>query len=146
VKPITASTTIERPQEELFDLIEDLRRHEAWTDHMLVDWSGDASRVKVRAKTPGPADWLDIETLSVERPSKTVERTTGARGKRISYGTYTLRLLSPSSTEVSFELRIETMPRRERVLAPLLRPYLQRVNDKAMKRLKEHAESLPAPA
>ena len=43
---------------------------------------------------------------------------------------------------MEFELRIETMPRREKVLAPLVKPYLQRVNDKAMKRLKEHAESL----
>jgi len=33
------------------------------------------------------------------------------------------------------------MPRRERILSPLLRPWLQRVNDKAMRRLKDHAES-----
>ena len=142
MKPITATTTIERPQEELYDLIADLRAHEAWTDHMLVDWSGDASRVRVRAAMPGPADWLDIETLELERPSRTVERTTGAKGRRISYGTYTLRSLGPSSSEVTFELRIETMPQREKLLAPVLRPWLQRVNDKAMKRLKEHAESL----
>ena len=142
MKPIVAGVTIDRPQQELFDLIADLRRHEAWTDHMLVDWSGDAMRVRVRSALPGPADWLDIETLTVDRPTRTVERTTGAKGRRISYGTYTLRALSPASTEVSFELRIETMPRRERVLAPVLRPWLQRVNDKAMRRLKEHAESL----
>ena len=141
VKPITASITIERPQEELFDLIEDLRRHEAWTDHMLVEWSGTAERVRVRSALPGPADWLDIQTTSVTPPSETVERTTGAKGKRVSYGTYRLREAGPSSTEVEFELRIETMPRRERVLFPVLRPWLQRGNDRAMRRLKEHAES-----
>ncbi len=141
MKPITAEITVDRPRAELYELIEDLRNHEAWTDHMLVDWSGTAERVRVRSALPGPADWLDIQATSVTPPSETVERTTGARGKRVSYGTYRLRETGPSSTRVEFELRIETMPRRERLLAPLLRPYLQRVNDKAMRRLKEHAES-----
>ena len=141
MKPIVARTTISRPRADLFDLIADLRNHEAWTDHMLVSWSGTAERVRVKSAVPGPADWLDIQTTSVTPPSETVERTTGAKGKRISYGTYRLTERDPSTTDVEFELRIETMPRRERVLAPLLRPWLQRVNDKAMRRLKEHAES-----
>ena len=110
---------------------------------MLVDWSGDAKRVRVRAKMPGPADWLDIETLVGRAPGR--RRSSGRRARRAS-GSPTGRTrsapLAPSSTEVAFELRIETMPRREKVLAPLVKPYLQRVNDKAMKRLKEHAESL----
>lgn len=143
MKPITASITVERPREELFDLLADLRNHEPFTDHMLVDWSGSAERVRVRSALPGPADWLDIETLELDRPSRTVERTTGARGKRVSYGTYTLEEAGPSSTHVTFELRIETMPARERVLAPLLRPWLRRVNEKAMRRLKEHVEPAP---
>ena len=141
MKPITATITVDRPRAELYELIEDLRNHEAWTDHMLVDWSGTAERVRVRSAVPGPADWLDIETISTTPPSETVERTTGAKGKRISYGTYRLREAGPSSTDVEFELRIETMPRREKLLAPLLGPYLRRVNAKAMRRLKEHAES-----
>lgn len=141
MKPITARITISRPREELYALIEDLRNHEAWTDHLLVEWSGSAERVRVRSALPGPKDWLDIQTTSVTPPSETVERTTGAKGKRISYGTYRLREAGPSATEVEFELRIETMPRRERVLAPLLRPWLQRGNDRAMRRLKEHAEA-----
>ena len=141
MKPIVARITIDRPQAELYELIEDLRNHEAWTDHMLVDWSGTAERVRVRSAVPGPKDWLDIETQSETPPSETVERTIGAKGKRVSYGTYRLREDAPRSTHVEFELRIETMPRRERVLSPLLRPWLQRVNDKAMKRLKERAEA-----
>ena len=141
MKPIVATITIERPRDELYDLIVDLRNHEAWTDHMLVDWSGTPERVRVRSAVPGPKDWLDIQTTSVTPPSETVERTTGAKGKRVSYGTYRLREDGPSRTEVEFELRIETMPRRERILSPVLRPWLQRVNDKAMARLKEHAES-----
>jgi uncharacterized membrane protein len=140
MQPIVSTITIERPREELYDLILDLRNHEAWTDHILVDWSGTDRRVRVRSALPGPKDWLDIEAQTETRPSETVERTVGAGGKRVSYGTYRLRELGPSSTEVSFELRIEKMPRRESALGFLVRPYLQRGNDKAMRRLKEHAE------
>jgi hypothetical protein len=53
VKPITVTTTVERPREELFDLIADLRNHEAWTDHMLADWSGAPERVRARSAVPG---------------------------------------------------------------------------------------------
>jgi uncharacterized protein YndB with AHSA1/START domain len=141
MKPIVATTTVERPRAELFELIRDLRNHEAWTDHMLVDWSGTDERVRVRAALPGPKDWVDIETTEVVPPSKTVERTTGAGGKRVSYGTYTLEEAGPSTTHVRFEFRLEQSPRRERLLLPLLRGWLQRGNDKAMRRLKEHAES-----
>lgn len=141
MQPIVATTTVDRPRKELYELIADLRNHEAWTDHMLVDWSGSAERVRVRSAVPGPKDWLDIETTELSAPERTVERTTGAKGKRVSYGIYTLREAGPSSTEVEFELRIETMPRRERLLAPVLRPWLRRVDDRAMARLKEHAEA-----
>ena len=139
MKPIVATTTIDRPRQELFELICDLRNHEAWTDHMLVEWSGTPERVRVKSALPGPEDWLDIETTEIVPPSKTVERTTGAKGKRTSFGTYTLDEVSPSSTRVQFELRMETMPRRERILFPILRPWLQRGNDRAMRRLKDHA-------
>ena len=141
MKPIVATTTIDRPRAEVYDLILDLRNHEAWTDHMLVDWSGTAERVRVRAALPGPKDWVDIETTSVTPPSETVERTTGAGGRRVSYGTYRLREAGPGATHVEFEFRVESMPRREKLLMPLLRGWLQRGNDRAMRRLKEHAES-----
>src|SRR3712207_5853467 len=112
MKPIVATTTIDRPRQELFELICDLRNHDAWTDHMLVEWSGTPERVRVKSALPGPEDWLDIETTEIVAPSKTVERTTGAKGRRTSYGTYLLEELSPSSTRVEFQLQMETMPRR----------------------------------
>ena len=141
MKPIVATIRIDRPRPELFELICDLRNHEAWTDHMLVEWSGTPERVRVRAALPGPKDWVDIETTELVPPSKTVERTTGAGGKRVSYGTYTLEEDGPTATRVTFEFRMERTPRRERLLLPLLRGWLQRGNDKAMRRLKEHAEA-----
>src|SRR5688572_17585315 len=49
MKPIVATITIDRPRQELFDLVCDLRNHEAWTDHMLVEWSGTPERVRVKS-------------------------------------------------------------------------------------------------
>jgi hypothetical protein len=86
-----------------------------------------------------------VATITVDRPRQALFEP-GAKGKRVSYGTYRLREATPSSTEVEFELRIETMPRREKLLAPVLRPWLQRVNDKAMARLKDHASRGDGPA
>ena len=86
MKPIVATTTVDRPRGEVYDLLLDLRNHEAWTDHMLVDWSGTAERVRVRSALPGPKDWVDIETISVTPPSETVERTTGKDGRRCRTG------------------------------------------------------------
>jgi Polyketide cyclase / dehydrase and lipid transport len=141
MKPIAVSTTINRPRGELYVLVEDLRNHEAWTDHMLVDWSGTAERVRCRSALPGPKNWVDIETIETDPPSKTVERTTGAGGKRVSYGTYRLREADPSTTEVEFEIRFESVPLSERLLLPLLRGYLTRGNRRALQRLKEQTES-----
>ena len=140
MKPIVATITVDRPREELFELIRDLRNHEAWTDHMLVDWSGTPEKVRCRSSLPGPKNWVDIETTELDPPSKTVERTTGAGGKRVSYGTYRLRELDPSSTEVEFEIRFESVPLSEKLLLPLLRGYLRRGNQRALERLKEQTE------
>ena len=144
MKPITVSTTINRPRAELYERIADLRNHEAWTDHMLVDWSGTPEKVRCRSSLPGPKNWVDIETTELDPPSRTVERTTGAGGKRVSYGTYRLRELDPSTTEVEFEIRFESVPLSEKLLLPMLRGYLRRGNARALARLKEQAESAPA--
>jgi hypothetical protein len=44
------STVVDRPREEVYDFLEDLANHEAFTDHMMVDWQGGGDRVTVRSK------------------------------------------------------------------------------------------------
>ncbi len=39
MKPITVTTTVPRPREEVFAFLDVLGNHEPFTNHMLVDWS-----------------------------------------------------------------------------------------------------------
>ena len=143
MRPITVSVRVERPREEVFAFLDDLGNHAAFTDHMLVDWTlsgprtGVGARARMRAPLPGPKDWLELEVLTSEAPVRTVEETAGARGRRRTRGTYTLASLPGGATLVRFELAFVQVPLRERLLAPLLRGWLQRANARAMERLPE---------
>ncbi len=137
MKPITVSTVVDRPREEVYDFLFDLRNHEAFTDHMMVDWSGDADRITVRSKF-NRRDVLHIETVDKVRPEKTVEHGVSLGGKRRTSGTYLLAEAAPGRTEVTFEFRYLKAPLRERgPMAPLVRAFLHRLNAQAMRRLQE---------
>ena len=141
MKPVSVSITIDRPRDELFDRLSDLRWHEQFTDHFLVDYSGTADAVRVRTKMPGPAQWADIRSTEKVRPSKLVERGVGAGGKRETQGTYRLEDAGPGRTHVTFELAFIHVPVAERAMGPFLRAYMRRANARAMERLKALAEN-----
>jgi uncharacterized protein YndB with AHSA1/START domain len=138
---VAVSTHVDRPIQEVWDYLDVLANHETFTDHMLTDWSlsgppaGVGAKAHVKANSPGPTDWLDIEVQEVDPPHRSVEQTIGAKGKRKSFGTYTLTE-SGGGTDVQFEIRIVEMPGIERVFAPLTKAWLRRGNQKAMDRLK----------
>ena len=150
MKPITVSVRVDRPREEVFSFLDVLANHEAFTDHMLVDWTlsgpvaGVGARARMRAPLPGPKDWLELEVLESEAPVRTVEETVGANGRRRTRGTYTLDALPGGGTLVRFELAFVEVPGRERMLAPLLRGWLARANATAMARLGETLAQRPA--
>ncbi len=141
MKPATVTVTIDRPREELFALLADLRAHEQFTDHFLVDFTGDADHVRARAKVPGPAQWADITVVDREEPARLVERAVGAGGSRETQGTYRLEPAGAGGTRVTFTFKTLRAPAAERVVAPLLRGYVNRQNARAMQRLKALAES-----
>jgi uncharacterized membrane protein len=147
MKPVTVSTTIARPREEVYDFLLPLPNHESFTDHVLTNWEvlDDAGRhVRVQVNTPGPKQTVEIQALSEERPSKTVERTTGAGGKRRTLGTYRLTEAESGGTHVEFEITWESAPLGDRLTAPLGRAWLKKQNGRAMERLKELMESRTA--
>ena len=127
MKPITVSTVVDRPREEVYEYLDVLANHEAFTDHFLTDWtvsgpaSGVGAKVRVKAKAP----------------ERTVENATSAGGKRRTCGTYTLSELPGNRTLVEFEFGYLSAPAFERPALPLMRPWLRRANEKAMERLAE---------
>jgi ligand-binding SRPBCC domain-containing protein len=152
MKPVTVSTVVDRPQEEVFAFLDVLGNHRAFTDHLLVDWTlsgaeaGVGTHAHMRVKTLGPAQWLDMETLVSEPPSRTVERSVSAGGKRVTTGTYELAPADGGGTLVTFTFRWEQPTRGDRVTAPFVRAFMRRGNGKAMERLKALLEANPQPA
>jgi uncharacterized protein YndB with AHSA1/START domain len=143
MKPITVSTTVPLPREEVYAFLDVLGNHEPFTDHMLTDWTlsgpraGVGARARMRANVPGPQQWADMEVVEARPPERIVERAVGANGARRTRGTYVLADAPGGGTDVRFELVYEAAPPVERLLAPVVRAYLQRGNRKAMERLRE---------
>ncbi len=147
MKPITVSVSIGRPRQEVFDHLNVLANHEAFCDHFLVDWqlsgppAGVGGKVRFRALAPGRSEWAELTVVAVEEPSRTVEETLGAGGRRLSRGTFTLAEAGPDATALTFELALVRSPLYERPMLPLLRPWLAKQNTRAMERLKEQLEA-----
>jgi uncharacterized protein YndB with AHSA1/START domain len=144
MQSVTGSTVIRRPREEVFDYLDDLARHEAFTDHFLVDWRitsessvGVGASARMRARGAGRHPWLEITVVESERPWFTREQGRGGKdGRRRTAGTYRLEEGPGGATAVSFTNEFEPAGLIERLQAPLARAYLRRQNAHALARLK----------
>jgi len=145
---ITVSTTINQPRERVFDVLDDLARHEAFTDHFLVDWTltrerstGVGAGARMRAKGAGRHPWITITVVESVRPERTVEEGRGGKdGRRHTRGIYDLAEAGPRATTVAFTNEFEPAGVIERLQAPLARGYLRRQNARALARLKTMLE------
>jgi hypothetical protein len=149
VKPVTVTIAVPQSREQVFDLIDVLGGHEAFTDHFLVDWetsgprSGVGARARMRVKKPGSPDWLDMEVIAAERPRTTTEESVSAKGRRRTRGTYLLEELPGGGTRISFELAWLEAPVSERLAAPLVRWVVRRNNETSLRRLAEQLRTRP---
>jgi uncharacterized protein YndB with AHSA1/START domain len=137
---VTVSTTIARPRERVFDFLDDLAHHQAFTDHFLVDWTvsrgrstGVGAAARMRAKGAGRHPWVTITVVESRRPERTVEEGRGGKdGRRRTRGIYELADAEPGATKVSLTNEFEPVGLLERVQAPLARSYLRRQNARAL--------------
>jgi uncharacterized protein YndB with AHSA1/START domain len=143
MQSVTVSTTIARPREAVFDHLDDLARHEAFTDHFIVDWSltredsvGVGAGARMRVKGGGRHPWLEITVVESVRPDRTVEHGRGGKDmRRRTKGIYRLEE-ADGATRVSFTNEWEPAGPVERLQAPLARAYLRKQNGRALARLK----------
>jgi len=149
VKPVSVSVEVPNPRQEVYEFLDVLANHEQFTDHFMVDWQlsgperGVGAKVNLRVKATGEKDWTEIEVVEVEPGRRIVEEGTGGSGgKRRTRGTYALDDLPGGGTRITFTLEFLSLPTGERLMGPLQRAYVKRVNGKGMKRL---AERLTAP-
>ena len=138
MKPVTVTTTIDRPREEIYAVLEDLMNHEAFTDHFLTKFERTETGIRVKGK--GGGGWMEITPVD-STPERLVEEGRSGRGmRRRSLGIYELEPRN-GSTVVSFTNEIEPAGVGDRIAAPLIRAYLRKQNGRALERLKEQLEA-----
>jgi Polyketide cyclase / dehydrase and lipid transport len=138
MKPVTVTTTIDRPREEIYAVLEDLMNHEAFTDHFLTSFERTEGGIRVKGK--GGGGWMEITPVE-SSPERIVEEgRSGRGGRRRTRGIYELEPRN-GSTVVSFTNEIEPAGIGDRLMAPVIRAYLRKQNGRAMERLKEQMEA-----
>ncbi len=117
VDPVTVSTTISRPRQEVFEYLADIANHAEFNDHYLVNWHltrvdsyGKGAGARFRIKAPfSRFNWADMAFADVQPPYKIVEHGRGGKFNRIRMlGTYTLSRGPEDTTRVEYTL--ETLP------------------------------------
>ena len=138
MKPVTVSTTIDRPRDEIHAVLEDLMDHESFTDHFLTDFQRTETGIRVKGK--GGGGWMEITAVESTLDRIVEEGRSGRGGRRHTKGIYELTEQN-GSTVVSFTNEIEPAGVGDRIAAPLIRAYLRRQNGRALERLKEQMEA-----
>jgi uncharacterized protein YndB with AHSA1/START domain len=150
VDPITVSTVISAPREQVFDYLQDIANHGEFTDHYLVDWHltridsvGRGAGARFRVKAPGNRfSWADVTLIEVERPHKIVEAGRTGKNNRIrTLGTYELVPAERNSTRVRFTLQTLPATLSDRLIESFgARSWMKRKNARAMRRLRSIIE------
>ena len=150
--PVTVSVDVPQPRADVYAFLDVMANHEAFTDHMLVDWhcsgpaSGVGARAKVTAKAGGRSEPVEFEVVEAEDGRMIKERNIANKGRRVGTGTYVLSDLPGGGTRVEFTYAFERVPAFERPLVPFMRSILRRGNARAMTRLAEQLAARAASA
>jgi uncharacterized protein YndB with AHSA1/START domain len=116
VDPVTVSTTIGRPREEVFDYLADIANHLEFSDHYVkdfhllrVDSYGRGAGARFRVDSPLRDRWGDMTFVEVERPHRIVAFGRGGKFNRVKTTTiFTLDEAPGDATRV--EVMTETEP------------------------------------
>jgi hypothetical protein len=141
MRPVQVSNDVPQAREDVYDFLDVMANHAAFTDHMMRDWrfAGPPAGVGTKAHTTifaaGRMQGVDIEVIEAERPTRTVERSVSANGQRVATGTYTLADLPEGGTRITFTYAWQQAPLGDRLIPPLTRAVVRRGNQRAMRRL-----------
>lgn len=148
--PVTLTTIIDRPREEVFAYLADIANHPEFEDHFRTDWhltredsvgkgAGARFKVKQRLNRFGFGDEMFAE---VDAPHRIVAIGRGGRFNRIR--TVTTWTLEPQgdSTKVTFETESEGALPSDTLMEVVLRArsFARRRHKRALKRLRSILE------
>ena len=149
MRPVSATTTIDVPREQVFTLLTDLSLRPAFTDHFMTEYRltrlepvgvGAAARFRVREAQ----HWMDSVIDTAESPHLVREHGHGGRGNRVP--SFTVWEIAegpaPSSSEVTVTFWTEpaTIFDRLREFTGSSRRF-RRDWKRAVRRLRDLAES-----
>jgi carbon monoxide dehydrogenase subunit G len=136
---ITSTIDVDRPPADVYELLDDLSAHQAFTDHYITGWelSGPARGVGATAKLKVKGGRSEI-TVVESTPARIVEHGRGGpSGRWATTGTYELEPNGDSGTHVTFRNTIDAPTALERFIAGKALLRMQRDNDKALERLRD---------
>ncbi|MEX2194640.1 MAG: SRPBCC family protein [Thermoleophilaceae bacterium] len=153
MRPVTVHAVISAPREEIFDLIADLSRRPAWTDHWLRDFRlaranpvglGAAARFFVHPPLR-PRVWAEISIAEADRPRRLVEEgRTGRIGRSRLAAVYELSSAGPGATRVSLTTWTEPGHPMDALKEAIgVRGWLRRQSKTALGRLRAVFENPP---
>jgi uncharacterized protein YndB with AHSA1/START domain len=144
--PLTVSTTIAKPREQIFEYLADIANHSEFTDHYLVDWHllrentiGAGAGARFRVKAPlSRFSWADMTFSELQPPFRIVEKGRGGKYNRVRMiGTYTLTPGPGDTTKVEYTLETQVGMLSDRLMETLGgRAWTRRQTAKAMRRLR----------
>ena len=152
MEPVTLSTTIARPREEVFEYLADVANHPEFTDHFLLDWHltredsygrGAGARFRVKTRVDRFA-YGDITLDEVQPPELIVATGRGGRFNRIRHRTtWTLKPDERGNTVVEFCTESEPVMQSDRLMEKLLRTRsaATRHHRRALERLRSILEA-----
>jgi uncharacterized protein YndB with AHSA1/START domain len=154
MQPISATTTIAKPREEVFEYLVDIANHPEFLDHFMEDWRltrvdscgrGAGARFRVDAPRRRFA-WADVTFVEVDPPRRIVALGRGGKFNRM--GTYMEWTLEPAAGGTRVSVSFETEPEMlsDRIFDPLgPRSWFRRKLSKGVRRLRAILEEDAAP-
>ena len=150
MRPVSASVPIDAPREKVFDLLCDLSRRPAFTDHFQHDYRlGRIEPVGVGASarfrlSRSASSWMDTVIDEAERPHLIREHGRGGRANRIA--TFTVWELvespGPGGTQLNVTFWTEPSTLFDKLHEPFPSPRrLRREWARALRQLRDLVES-----
>lgn len=152
MEPITLTTTIAKPREEVFEYLADVANHAEFSDHCMIDWHltredsygrGAGARFRVKSRFDR-FSYGDITLAELTAPERIVATGRGGRYNRIrTRSTWTLEEDGPGRTKVTFETQSEPVLKSDELMEKLLRlrSSATRCHKRALERLRSILES-----
>lgn len=147
--PLTVSTTIARPREEVFDYLLDVANHPEFTDHYLVDWRltraesvGTGAGARYHVKRPlNRFGYADMTVTEVDAPWRIILQGRGGKYNRTrQLGVYELQP-DHGGTRVEYTVTTELVKATDRFLESFgVRGWYKRNTAKALRRLRSILE------